>query len=113
MRSRRTTNESIPKQIALKAGVYAGAISIAVLLNRGCTAVTEMSYDTQDAEQTAEDMGFTQPEVTETSRWLVGLQGCDKYDSIGFEMTAINAQGQEVDILVCKGLLKGATVRQR
>lgn len=99
----------------VKTDLLAGAAVLAgvLLLGRGCTAVVEQTYGTDDAVATAEDMGFTNPEVTEVNRWLPGLQGCDEKDSIGFEMTATNAQGREVDLLVCKGLFKGATLRQK
>ena len=105
------TNKS--KERAYGALIYAGAFAGLLLLGRGCTAATEASYDAQDAEQTATDFGFTNPEVTETNRWLVGLQGCGEEDSIGFEIAAKNSNGDDVNLLICKGPLKGATLRQR
>src|SRR5574338_1701337 len=92
--------------------VYAGFIGAALLMGRGCTAAVEASYDADAAAQTVEDMGFTEPQVTETNRWFVGFQGCDEKDSLGYEITAVNPQGKEVELLVCKGLFKGATIRQ-
>lgn len=99
----------------LKADIMMGAALVAgfLLLPRSCTAVVEQNYDATDAVATAEDMGFTDAEVTEVNRWYPGFQGCDEKDSIGFELNATNPNGDEVDLLVCKGLFKGATIRQK
>lgn len=50
---------------------------------------------------------------TDTDRFFAGLGGCGKGDIVAYELEATAPNGtQGVDILVCKGLLKGATLRQ-
>lgn len=55
--------------------------------------------------------GFSQVDVTERATWLVGLRGCGNDDNVIFYATAVNPKGEKVDVYVCAGLLKGATIR--
>jgi hypothetical protein len=81
-------------------------------LSFGGAKVTEMGFDSSDAERVAEQNGFMEAEVTEVNRLFPGAQGCGKGDLIGFEIEAIAPNGNPVTIDVCKGLFKGATIRQ-
>lgn len=59
------------------------------------------------------DQGFTDVQITGKSWFLVGLKGCDSGDALVFYATATNPAGQKVDMMVCSGIIKGATIRSR
>lgn len=78
----------------------------------GCAKVVETGFDESDARRVVEENGFVDPEVTEVNRILPGLQGCGEGDAIGFEIEALAPNGNIAQLIVCKGIFKGATVRQ-
>ena len=73
--------------------------------------ITDANYGEQKASQYLEESGYTDIQLTSKSQILVGWQGCDGNDSAkySFEATALN--GTDATVIVCKGMFKGATIR--
>ena len=55
--------------------------------------------------------GFVDIKITNRSWFLLSLRGCGEGDSVRFTATATDPRGEKVDVYLCAGLLKGATVR--
>ena len=90
-------------------GVVLGAIGLAAFLGPGI--ISDAGYGEEQATHYLEETGYTNVELTNKSRVLVGWQGCDGDDAVkySFEATALN--GADADVIVCKGMFKGATIR--
>lgn len=67
--------------------------------------------DEDVAVHALETQGFTGVKVIDKAWFAVGLRGCDKNDSVRFTASATNPAGKEVQLYVCGGIFKGATVR--
>lgn len=74
--------------------------------------ITKATYGSDDAKEYVEDNGYTNVELEDTDTVFVGVRGCAQQDTLSYEFHADSPAGNEVDVLVCKGLLKGATLRQ-
>jgi hypothetical protein len=85
-----------------------GVLVLAVGLVWGFGAIT---HNPEGAVSAATSMGFTQVEVQKSGIFFPGFRGCSDKDYSYYKITALNSQGQPVDLLVCKGLFKGYTVR--
>ncbi|MEA2098335.1 MAG: hypothetical protein U9P70_04675 [Patescibacteria group bacterium] len=73
-----------------------------------------MLVDKQVAINTMEAQGFTDVKITDKAWFLVEFRGCGSDDTVRFEVTATNPNGQRVDCLVCADWpFKGATIRYR
>lgn len=92
-----------PVVLALFLVVCAFAIALVV---QGCSTMNKA-----EAEGVVRKMGFTNPECVEEIDFVVAWDGCSKGDDRAFKVWATNAQGQRVQLLVCTGLWKAATVR--
>lgn len=55
--------------------------------------------------------GFTDINITDKSWLFVGFQGCGEDDSVKFTAIAKNPRNETVEIYVCAGWFKGATIR--
>lgn len=55
--------------------------------------------------------GFTDINITDKNWLFVGFQGCGEDDAVKFTATAKNPRNETVEIYVCTGWLKGATIR--
>ncbi len=61
-----------------------------------------------------EAAGYTEARVVARHDLFPSLSGCANDDAAGFDVEAVNSQGQRVTVLVCSGLLvKAATVRMK
>ena len=89
--------------------VTLGVVGIASLFGPGI--ITDANYGDERAAQYLEEVGYTDVELTGESQFLVSWQGCDGTDAVkySFEATAVN--GVDTDVIVCKGMFKGATIR--
>ena len=67
----------------------------------------------QTAINAAEDAGYTDIEVVDKSVWFVGLQGCDKNDTVRFTVRGTNVRNEEREFYVCAGVFKGGTIRSK
>jgi hypothetical protein len=103
-----TRKPSLKESLLLGAGV----MGFAILAPYAGAKITESGFDSDDARRVAENSGYTDPEIIEVNRFFPGFQGCDKGDLLGFEMIAVAQNGAEVDLTICKGLFKAATLRQ-
>lgn len=70
-----------------------------------------MTLNEEGAVNAAETMGFTNVELTDSGILFPSFHGCDDKDFTWYDVRAVNSQGKEVDLKVCKGLFKGFTVR--
>jgi hypothetical protein len=56
--------------------------------------------------------GFSNSKIIKEHRIFSSFAGCDKHDSAGFTINTTNLKGENVNLLVCCGLVfKGCTVR--
>lgn len=87
-------------------------VGISVLANlNGVGAKLFVSSDR--AVRALTDQGFSDVQITGDSWLFVGWQGCDSGDGIKWDATAINPAGKRVNVFVCSGIFKGATIRTR
>ena len=109
-RRRFKQNRSIQRgeSLGYQAAIVGAVMSAALLGSYGCSYVS----GTEDgAADTAKASGFTDVTVTDTKRFLPGLRGCDRNDSVGFSLEARNTEDQPVTLTVCSALFKGDTIR--
>ncbi len=91
-------------------GLVLGTLFIIAVIAFSC--LRGFAVEPQTAIEAAETIGFTDVTVTDENYMCMAWQGCDRNDAVGFEMTATNAQGERVDIMVCCGWpFKGCTIR--
>jgi len=74
----------------------------------GIGAVTVNESGAADATTA---MGFSQVEVESSGFMFTGFRGCDEKDFSWYKVKAVNANGDDVTLRVCRGLFKGYTVR--
>lgn len=55
--------------------------------------------------------GYTNVEIIDHSWLFVGFRGCGMDDSARFTAKAKNPAGKDVELYVCTGIFKGATIR--
>ncbi len=83
-----------------------GIILVMIFNSRGCSQLSE-----PQAVQALKDAGFQDVTITDVSRWNVAYKGCGRDDTIRYEATVTNSQGQRVRCAVCSGYYKDATIR--
>jgi len=60
------------------------------------------------------DAGYTNIHITDKKILFVGLRGCDGKDAVGFTASANMPTNEKVaNLIVCMGILKGATIRHK
>ncbi len=57
--------------------------------------------------------GYSNVEVKSHDWFMIGFRGCDEKDAAKFTAEAINPVGEKVEVIVCTGILKGATIRSK
>ena len=68
--------------------------------------------DDADTKQAVEKQGYADVKLYGKTIFFVGFSGCDSNDAAKYGAKAKNAQGKEVDLIVCSGWpFKGITVR--
>lgn len=96
-------------------GVEAGAVAVTVAVALGLSAIvgaiTDANYGSKEAEQYVERSGYTDVDLTDTSIFAVGFKGCDKGDTVKYSFEATAPNGTNSEVIVCKGLFKGGTLR--
>lgn len=85
-----------------------GVCILAFGLVWGIGAVT---CNDEGAANAARAMGFSQVEVQKSGFMFTGFRGCDEKDFSWYKVSAVNANGDNVNLRVCKGMFKGYTVR--
>lgn len=75
-------------------------------------AITNGSYGSERGQEYLEQQGYTNVESTGTHMFFVGFQGCGESDSVKYSFEATAPNGDSVDMMVCKGLFKAATIRE-
>jgi hypothetical protein len=80
----------------------------------GSVAITTSGFDSTDGAEYLNEMGYTDVRNTGSSVILPGLQGCDSQtDMVIYKYETVSPDGSDsVDMIVCKGLFKGATARR-
>lgn len=78
----------------------------------GQGVVVDRLYGEERAAEFVEQNGFTDLQLTSKKIALIGFRGCDGRDAVGYEFTAQAPNGTIADLRVCKGIFKGATLRQ-
>lgn len=58
-----------------------------------------------------ENQGFTSIQLEQKHIFVVELRGCSDEDNARFDYSAINPRGKRVNVQVCDGIIKGATIR--
>jgi hypothetical protein len=101
-----------PERITTPVAVLGIALAFSGGVTWGQGEVVKATYGADEAKEYVEDSGYTDVELEDTDTILVGVRGCGEKDAVNYEFSAESPSGSEVDVLVCKGLLKGATLRQ-
>ena len=92
------------------AGIIASLLGIVIVLGV-MWGFGAMTHNPEGATAAATTMGFTQVEVQKSGIFFVGFHGCSDKDYSYYNVSALNPQGEPAELLVCKGLFKGYTVR--
>jgi hypothetical protein len=74
--------------------------------------IADAGYGEEKAKGFAEDQGYSNVQVTDKDIFLPEWRGCGSSDVVGYDLEATSARGVQVELIVCKGILKGATLRQ-
>ena len=94
-------------------GVLAGIAALAIGTSWTLGEIVKSGYNSSEAKEFVEQSGYTGVELSDTDTVLVGARGCGKGDAVKYEFTATSPNGTpNVSVDVCKGLFKGATIRQ-
>jgi hypothetical protein len=112
--SAKLTPESLPREIIRGVTYVVGGLLFLVVLFAVIFGSGFM-VSADGAINAAQSDGFSQVKIVAEHRVLASITaGCDSSDAAGFEMTAVNAAGQKVNLTVCGGWpFKGFTVRFR
>lgn len=93
-------------------GLYAAAAGLVAGITWGQGAIADSSYGKDRAQEYVEQFGYTDVEFEDKDTVLVSVRGCGSSDAVQYEFSGTAPNGQDVDIAVCKGLFKAATIRQ-
>jgi|GEM_PF-4972188 len=74
--------------------------------------VTDVTYGSAQAEILLDHHGYTDTTLVDKSDFLANWQGCAGNDSVKYEFEAIAPDHKTVNVLVCKGLFKAATIHK-
>jgi hypothetical protein len=74
--------------------------------------LVDSGYGEEKAIEFAEDQGYSDVHLTDKDIFLPEWKGCGKSDVVGYDLEATSARGSQVELIVCKGIFKGATLRQ-
>lgn len=96
--------------LGLAAITVAGGLATGISYGGGI--LVDSLYGKRRAQEYVEQSGYTSVEFNRVNRVLVGFRGCGESDMAEYKFHAKAANGQEAKVIVCKGLLKGATIRQ-
>jgi len=92
---------------------FVGCAVLGILvIQGGCAKLTEENYDSDDARKFLEQSGYTDIEHVDTDVFMITFRGCGRDDAIKYEFEATGPTGIPAEVDVCKGMLKGATIRQ-
>lgn len=92
---------------------FIAPIAVPIAFWAGMVALTSSGYDSDDGAQFLEEQGYTDVEPTGSSFILPNYQGCENSDLIIYKYETVAPNGDEdIDMIVCKGLFKGATTRR-
>lgn len=86
-------------------------VGIAFIIIIGIILSTGYFIDEKVAVDALHKQGFTDINITDKSWLFVGFIGCGDDDSVKFIATAKNPRNETVEIYVCAGWFKGATIR--
>lgn len=94
---------------AVKTLVGLGVAGLAYLIAPGYVA--DSNYGSEAATEFLEGSGYSEVKLTDTSRVLVEWEGCGDDDDVKYSFEATSANGVDNEVIVCKGMFKGATIR--
>jgi len=89
-------------------------VLLALVVVTGVLIITQLlanSVPEDRAIKAAEDVGYSNVRVISKDTVFIQLKGCDKSDSVLFNIEGTNPTGQKRTFIVCAGWFKGATVR--
>lgn len=79
-----------------------------------CISACGFAVDDGEALRAAEALGMRDVHVNDRHEVLHVIAGCSGDDDVAFDVTATNAAGRHVDVVVCCGWpFNGCTVRSR
>ena len=100
------------KERLAKPLTIAGAILAVGTLDYGSGVLADANYGSNRAKAYLEDSGYTNPILKDVDKLMTGFNGCDRTDNVVYEFKAKGLNGKETNVKVCKGVFKGATIRQ-
>jgi hypothetical protein len=116
-RRHRPTYRAEEPSLFRRSGTGLGRTALVIFLAGAATlatgsAATDANYGAAKATEFLEQSGYTDVEHENTDMFLIGKRGCGRDDSVMYEFDATAANGDNVEMIVCKGFFKGATIRQ-
>lgn len=92
---------------------FLAVVACTALMTKCSAEVAGIGYDKPEAMDDVIEAGYSDPRVDEVNTWFAGLQGCDKYDNLGFEITALTDDGRKVALQVCLGMFGDPEIRHQ
>lgn len=83
---------------------------VAVIVLGSC-AVSASNFTEEEARVVLESQGYRDAEHVDKDVLFVGVKGCADSDIAMHEFVATGQNGVQMEVDVCKGIFKGATVR--
>jgi hypothetical protein len=74
--------------------------------------IADAGYGADKAATYLEDAGYKNPKLTGVNHLAVNLQGCGQNDEVKYNFNVTTSRNTLGHMAVCKGILKGATIRQ-
>lgn len=96
-----------------KLAAQVGAVvALGLGLEAGTAKIADAGYGADKAKSFLEDAGYTHVEHTDTDYMFIQVTGCGRDDNVKYEFDAVGPTGNTTELDVCKGMFKGATIRQ-
>ena len=74
-------------------------------------SISALTINDEGALNATSAMGFSNIKVVDSGIMFTSWRGCDEKDFSWYKVRATNSNKEDVNLLVCKGFLKGYTVR--
>ncbi len=98
--------------LGVRFAVYGSLLVAAMSVDYGVGEIADHTYGADRAVAYAEQNGYTGVTLDGVEHLAVEFRGCSDSDEVGYELEGTAPNGVHAHILVCKGIFKGATLRQ-
>jgi len=91
--------------------LLSGCLAVAAGLDYATGQLADATYGAGKAKEFVEQSGYKDVSLKGVDHLFVGLRGCADSDEVEYEFSVTTSTGQQAEIDICKGILKGATLR--